>query len=171
MKHPSFLSRVRAWLTLGVCALSLNTHAFTLTLQEQGGLTGAINGGGGPVIINPMGVDHWNVIVQDPRIGNAVGPASSLAFTEPETVFGLTAYNNILVLNVAPGLLSFDVLSDEFSPYAIIMPNATPAPLQNPDVEMITLRFVDFADAVPEPSVLSLLLGGGLWLRCRRAAR
>src|SRR5436309_3271169 len=76
---------------------ALNTHAFTISLQEQGALTGSIVGGGGPVIITPIGIDHWSVVVQDPRIGNPTSPPFNLAFIEPETVSGMTAYNNLQV--------------------------------------------------------------------------
>ena len=52
-------------------------------------------------------------------------------------MFGLTAYNNVQVLSVAPGTATFDVLSDEFSPYATIIPNNTTAPIQNTSLQMI----------------------------------
>jgi hypothetical protein len=89
---------------------------------------------------------------------------------EPETVAGLTAYNNVQVLSVSPGVATFDVLSDEFSPYSTIVPNGIPNPIQNTDIEMISLKFTDVADSVPEPGSASLVAGGALLLWLRRAA-
>ena len=85
----------RACLLIGTVlqAASLDCHAFTLALQEQGGLTGIIVAGGGSVVITPTGPDHWTVSVMDPRIGNPTSPTVNLAFIEPELVSGMTAYN------------------------------------------------------------------------------
>src|ERR1051325_6281965 len=165
--HISTLLR-RGLVLVGVIAhLSTgNLQAFTFTLQEQGGLTGFVNGGGGSVLITPIGTDHWQVIVQDARIGNPINPTFSLAFIEPEPVGGFTAYNNIQVLSVVPGTATFDVLSDEISPYSSVFPNAATALIQNTDVEGIFLKFVDTADSVPEPGSASLLVAGTvlIWL-------
>ena len=116
---------------------TMHSQGFTISLQEQGALTGSIVGGGGSVTINQIGVDYWKVIVQDARIGNPTSPPSNLAFTEPETVSGMTAYNNLQVLSVSPGTLTFDVLSDEFSPYSTIVGNGATAPFQGTDMLLI----------------------------------
>jgi hypothetical protein len=169
MKTPSFI--LRAFLVLGILAqiTTTETHAITIFLQEQGPLTGFLNGGTGSVIINQTATDHWNVIVQDPRIGHPINPNFSLAFTEPETVSGMTAYNNVQVLSVAPGIATFDVLSDEFSPYSTIVANGGTSFIQNTDVEMISMKFTDFADTVPEPTCGALLLSGvGLFFLKRK---
>src|SRR5258706_1274105 len=71
---------------------TLNSPAFTISLQEQGSLTGSIVGGGGSVIINPIASDHWSVTVQDMRIGNPTNPPSNLAFIEPTTLIAMTAF-------------------------------------------------------------------------------
>ena len=137
----------------------LDSQAFNFTLHEQSGLTGFINGGGGgTVVITPIGTDHWTVTVTDPRIGNSTSPTLSLAFIEPELVSGMTAYNNVQVLSVNPGVAVFDVLSDEFSPYSTIVPNNTPAQIGTTDIDPIILRFNDMSD-VPEPGIASLLVG------------
>jgi hypothetical protein len=147
---------------------TFHARAFTFSLDEQGGLTGFVNGGGGTVTINLLGTDHWKVIVQDTRIGAPIGAGMSLAYTEPELVAGHTAYNNIQVLSVSPGTAVFDVLSDEISPYATILPNAVPFQIQNTSIEPIVLKFTDYADSIPEPSVTSLFLGGAALLFLKR---
>jgi len=147
---------------------TFNTQAFTFSLDEQGGLTGFVNGGGGSVTINPLATDHWQVTVQDARIGAPIGAGLSLAYTEPELVSGYTAYNNIQVLSVSPGTAIFDVLSDEISPYSITLPNGVPFQIQNTSIEPIVLKFTDYADTVPEPSVASLFLGGATLFFLRR---
>jgi hypothetical protein len=97
----------------------------------------------------------------------------SLAYTEPELVGGYTAYNNIQVLSVSPGTAIFDVLSDEISPYATILPNGVPFQIQNTSVEPIVLKFTDYADSIPEPSVASPFFSGTtlLFLKRRSACR
>jgi hypothetical protein len=154
---------------LSIC----HTQAFTFSLQEQGGLTGFVNTGSGTVTITPLGTDHWQVTVQDTRIGNPITAGLSLAYIEPEPVGGFTAYNNIQVLSVTPGTAIFDVLSDEISPYANIVPNGATVPIQNTDNQPISLTFTDIADTVPEPGFASLLLGGAtlLFLKGRSARR
>ena len=157
-------------LTGAVLQLSaLHTRAFTFSLQEQGGLTGLVNGGGGLVTINPLGTDHWQVIVQDTRIGNPISAGLSLAYIEPEPVGGFTAYNNVQVLSVSPGIATFDVVSDEISPYANIVPNGASVQIQGTDIDTISLRFTDFADTIPEPGFASLFLGGTVLLFLKRA--
>jgi hypothetical protein len=161
----SYLIRYGTALVGAVVHLSIcPTHAFTFSLQEQGGLTGFVNSGSGTVTINPLGADHWQVIVQDARIGNPIGAGLSLAYTEPEPVGGFTAYNNIQVLSVTPGTAIFDVLSDEISPYSTIVPNGVTFQIQNTDIQPIGLNFNDFADTVPEPGFATLILGGGALL-------
>jgi hypothetical protein len=149
------------------CLAFFDARAFTFSLHEQGGLTGFVNGGGGTVTISPFAPDHWQVTLQDPRIGNSNAAPLSLAYIEPETVGGQTAYNNIQVLSVVPGTAVFDVLSDEISPYAMIVADGAVIPIQATDIETINLRFTDVADVIPEPASATLLLGGGalLWLR------
>jgi len=149
----------------------LQCSGFTLALQEQGALTGGIIGGGGPVIITPIATDHWQVTIQDPRIGNPAGPPFALAFIEPETVNNLTAYNNVQLLSLSPGQAVLDVLSDEFSPYANIVPNGATALVENTDVQPFSLQFTDFADSAPEPNCGMLFVAAGLvawWKRGRR---
>jgi hypothetical protein len=114
-----------------------------------------------------LGTDHWQVTVQDPGIGNPISAGMSLAYIEPETVGGNTAYNNIQVLSVVPGTATFDVLSDEISPYATILPDSTVAPIQATDNQTLYLRFTDVADLVPEPGSAGLLLCGAALLLCR----
>src|SRR5215467_8900987 len=80
---------------------TFHAGAFTLSLTEQGSLSGSIVGGGGVVTTTPIATDHWTVTIQDPRIGNPAGPLFALAFTEPETVNNLTAYNNIQLLSLS----------------------------------------------------------------------
>jgi hypothetical protein len=153
-----------------LCSAAFNSSAFTFSLHEQGGLTGFVNGGGGTVTINLLGPDHWQVMVADARIGNATGPVFSLAYIEPELVLGNTAYNNIQVLSVGPGLATFDVLSDEISPYSTMLADSTVFPIQATDIETINLRFTDVADTIPEPAS-GMLLGlgaAGVWLGRRR---
>ena len=145
-----------------------NTQAFTISLQEQGALTGSIVGGGGSVIITPLATDHWSVTVQDPRIGNPISPPFNLAFVEPETVSGLTAYNNLQVLSTSPGTINFDVLSDEFSPYSTTVQNGGTAPFQNTDIQMVSVMFTDFADSVPEPGSFGLLAVGSVLILLKR---
>ena len=152
---------------LHLCAFT--AHAFTISLHEQGGLTGFIMGGGNPLLITQTAVDHWSVTVQDPRIGNPINPTFNLAFVEPETVSGFTAYNNVQMLSVSPGTATFDVLSDEFSPYSTIVPNGGTNPFQNTDIQMISMTFMDLGDSVPEPASANLLLGGALLILFRRA--
>jgi hypothetical protein len=147
---------------------TLDTQAFIFSLQEQGGLSGSVNGGGGSVVVNPIGVDHWTVTVQDARIGNPI-TAVSLAYVEPETVGGYTAYNNVQVLSVVPGTAVFDVLSDEISPYSTIAPNGATFLIQNTDSQPIFLTFTDLADTIPEPSSAGLFFGGALLVWLRRA--
>jgi hypothetical protein len=169
MTTPSFSRRLYLLLVIALFLVTFRANAITIFLQEQGGLTGSLNGGSGTITINQVATDHWHVIVQDPRIGNPINPGFSLAFTEPETVFGLTAYNNVQMLSVTPGVAHFDVLSDEFSPYSTILPNGAVSPFQNTDVEMISMKFTDFADSVPEPGtgILSLM---GVLLLARKAS-
>jgi hypothetical protein len=165
---------LRSGLVSAAAVLHLSTfdsQAFTISLQEQGGLTGVVSGGGGSVIINPMAMDHWKVTVLDPRIGNPLNPSFNLAFVEPETVANLTAYNNVQVLSVSPGTLVFDVLSDEFSPYMNIAPNGSTSPFQNTDIDMVSLKFMDFADSVPEPGSASVFLIGGVLALLKRLPR
>jgi len=149
-----------AFLGAVICLVAVNSHAFTVSLLEQGNLTGFVVGGGGTVTINPIAADHWSVTVTDPRIGNAVGLPFNLAFTEPETVFGLTAYNNLQVFSMSPGVLTFDVLSDEFSPYSTVVPNMATAPFQNTDIDLVSIKFTDIADSAPEPGTATLFLAG-----------
>ncbi len=160
MKTSSVLHYGLALAGVVVHLSTFHARAFTFSLDEQGGLTGFVNGGGGTVTINLLGTDHWKVTVQDTRIGAPIGAGMSLAYTEPELVGGRTAYNNIQVLSVSPGTAIFDVLSDEVSPYAVTLPNGVSFQIQNTSVEPIILKFTDYADSVPEPSVASLLLGG-----------
>jgi hypothetical protein len=150
---------------------AFNTQAFTFSLDEQGGLTGFVNGGGGLVTIANLGTDHWKVTVQDARIGAPIGAGLSLAYTEPELVGGFTAYNNVQVLSVVPGQATFDVLSDEISPYAVPVQNGFPFQIQSTSIEPIILKFTDYADTVPEPSVASLFLGGAALLFLKRGRR
>ena len=150
---------------------AMHCSAFTLALQEQGALTGGIVGGGGSVLITPIATDHWQVTIQDPRIGNPAGPPLSLAFTEPETVNNLTAYNNIQLLSLSSGQAVLDVLSDEFSPYANIFPNASTALVENTDVEPFSLKFTDVADSAPEPNCGVLFLGAGIIAWMKRARK
>jgi hypothetical protein len=168
MKTSSVLHYGLALAGIAVHLSTFNTRAFTFSLDEQGGLTGFVNGGGGTVTINLLGPDHWQVTVQDSRIGAPIGAGMSLAYTEPELVGGYTAYNNIQVLSVSPGTAMFDVLSDEISPYATILPNAVPFQIQNTSIEPIVLKFTDYADSIPEPSVASLFLGGAALLFLKR---
>ena len=148
---------------------TFHARAFTFSLDEQGGLTGFVNGGGGSVTISLLGTDHWQVMVQDARIGAPIGAGLSLAYIEPEPVSGFTAYNNVQVLSVSPGIALFDVLSDEISPYANIVPNGAPIQIQSTSIEPIVLRFTDYADSVPEPSVASLFLGAAALLFLKRS--
>jgi hypothetical protein len=168
MKTPSLIHYGLALAGVVVHLSTFHTRAFTFSLQEQGGLTGFVNGGGGSVTINPLGTDHWQVIVQDARIGNSNSPSLSLAYPEPELVGGFTAYNNVQVLSVSPGTAIFDVLSDEISPYSTIVPNGATFLIQNTDVQPISLNFIDYADTVPEPSVASLVLSGATLLFLKR---
>ena len=165
MKNSSFIQL--GLLSLAVLA-TFRSGAFTLSLTEQGTLSGFIVGGGGVVTITPIGTDHWTVSIQDPRIGNPAGPPFALAFTEPETVNNLTAYNNIQLLSLSPGNALLDVLSDEFSPYANIFPNNATALVQSTDVEPFALKFNDIADSAPEPSSVTLLLGAGVLAYLKR---
>ena len=66
------------------------------------------------------------------------------------------------VLSVLPGHATLDVLSEEISPYAVTVQNGFPFQIQNTSVEPIILKFTDYADTVPEPSVANLFLGGAL---------
>ena len=143
---------------------TLDSQAITFALQEQGGLTGFVIGGGGSVVITPTGTDHWIVSVTDARIGNATAPTLNLAFIEPELVSGMTAYNNVQVLSVNPGIAVFDVISDEFSPYSMILANNTTSLIQGTDIEPISIRFNDIADNIPEPGIASLLGAGVVML-------
>ncbi len=161
MKTPKFLCAA-AGPAIALLLSTTSVRAFTFTLQEQGSLTGFVNGGGGSVIITSLGSDHWQVDVIDSRIGTSLNPTINLAFIEPELVSGMTAYNNIQVLSVVPGQATFDVLSDEFSPYSTVIPNNTPALIQNTTIEPIYLRFNDFADGVPEPAATTFLVGSAL---------
>lgn len=146
-------------------------HAFTFTLEERGGLTGYVVGGGGSVSIASIGPDHWQVTVTDASIGNQVGIPARMAFMEPELVAGLTAYNNIQLLSLNPGQAVFDVLSDEFSPYAIVIPNGASFPAVATDIQGINLRFIDHSDHnVPEGGTTALLLGLS-WIVIRRNRR
>jgi len=155
---------------ISFCALaSFNSEAFTLSLTEQGTLSGSIVGGGGLVTITPIATDHWTVTIQDPRIGNPAGPPFALAFIEPETVNNLTAYNNIQLLSLSPGSAVLDVLSDEFSPYANIFPNNATALVQSTDVEPFALKFNDFADSAPEPGSFTFLLAAGVVALSKRS--
>jgi hypothetical protein len=165
-----FSTAVRGLISCVLFSLASSAPALTLSLQEQGALTGFVVGGGGAVTITPTATDHWQVTLQDPRIGNAINPNFNLAFVEPETVAGMTAYNNVQLLNLVPGVAVFDVLSDEFSPYSTIVPNGNSAPIQNTDIDLISIKFTDFADSVPEPGTVSLLLCGALLLLARRQA-
>jgi hypothetical protein len=152
-----------------LAGIPFSSRAVTFSLHEQGGLTGFVNGGGGSVFISPTGTDHWLVTLQDSRIGNPISAGVSLAYTEPETVGGNTAYNNIQVLSVVPGTATFDVLSDEISPYATIVADGLVFPIQLTDNETIYLKFTDVADTIPEPASASLLLcAGALVLRRQR---
>src|SRR5262245_21318238 len=106
--------KISSFIQLGIFCLgaplsTFHSAAFTLSLTEQGTLSGSIVGGGGVVTIIPIATDHWTVSIQDPRIGNPAGPPFALAFTEPETVNNLTAYNNIQVLSLSPGNAVLDV--------------------------------------------------------------
>jgi len=166
MKISSFIQL--GILSLGATLTSFQSAAFTLSLTEQGTLSGFIVGGGGVVTITPIGTDHWTVSIQDPRIGNHAGPPFALVFTEPETVNNLTAYNNIQLLSLSPGSAVLDVLSDEFSPYANIFPNNGTALVQSTDVEPFALKFNDIADSAPEPSSVTLLLGAGVLAYLKR---
>jgi hypothetical protein len=163
-----FLNTVHGLISLLLLCSGITTPALTLSLQEQGGLSGLVVGGGGTVTITTLATDHWQVTLQDPRIGNPTSPSFNLAFIEPETVAGMTAYNNIQLLNIVPGTAVFDVLSDEFSPYSTIVPNGNAAPIQNTDVDLLSIKFTDFADTVPEPGSYSLLLGGAVLVSVRR---
>ena len=171
MKTSTLLHHGLALASVVVHLSTFHARAFTFSLDEQGGLTGFVNGGGGSVTINLLGPDHWQVTVQDARIGTPIGAGMSLAYTEPELVGGYTAYNNIQVLSVSPGNAIFDVLSDEISPYATILPNAVPFQIQNTSIEPIVLKFTDYADSVPEPSVASLVLGGAALIFLGRVRR
>ena len=170
MKIPFLSHRTSALASVVLCC-ALPASALTVSLQEQGSLTGFVVGGGGTVSVSPLGTDHWQVTVQDAAIGNPTGPGMNLAYTELETVRGLTAYNNILVLSVVPGTATFDVISDEPSPYAIVLPDSAVFPIQTTDIQTVNLQFTDVADSVPEPSSAGLLFGGALLLfwRARRA--
>jgi hypothetical protein len=169
MKSPTLSNHLLLLSWAVLCCARVNSSAFTFSLHEQGGLTGFVNGGGGTVTVNPLGTDHWQVFVQDSRIGNSNAVPLSLAYIEPELVGAYTAYNNIQVLSVVPGTAVFDVLSDEISPYSTIMPDGGVAPIQPTDNETIYLRFTDTADMIPEPSSISLLLGGSALLLFRRS--
>lgn len=171
MNHSNLMLRKSLYVGIILGGSTLAGHAFTLALQEQSGLIGAISGGGGPVVITPVGPDHWTVSVSDPRIGNPTSPTLNLAFIEPELVGGLTAYNNVQVLSVNPGVAVFDVLSDEFSPYSTVVANNTSFLIQGTDIEPIFMKFNDIADTIPEPQVAGLLLASTallVFLRTRR---
>jgi hypothetical protein len=148
---------------LVLCLSALDGWAFTISLQEQGALT-SVGGGAGSLTISSIGTDHWSVAVTNASIGGPIGPGFNLAFVEPEQVSGMTAYNNVQVTLATSGVLIFDVLSDEFSPYATIVPNGGTAPLQNTSSGMISLQFTDFADSVPEPGIASFGLAGAVAL-------
>ena len=169
MNTSTFLRRALVLAAATLYVSSFETHAITLFLQEQGPLTGFLNGGTGSVLINQTAMDHWIVTIQDSRIGTPINPSFSLAFVEPETVSGFTAYNNVQVLSVAPGMATFDVLSDEFSPYSTTVQNGNTAMIQNTSIEPIFMNFTDFADSVPEPSSAVLLVGGSLLIWLKRA--
>jgi hypothetical protein len=172
MTNSSLIRCGLALVAANLCLSTFNTQAFTFSLQEQGGLTGSVGpGGGGSVTISPLGVDHWQVTLTDSRIGNSNSPTFSLAYTEPELVGGRTAYNNVQVLTVSPGIATFDVLSDEVSPYATVVPNGATVPIQSTDLQPISLVFTDIADTVPEPGFASLFLGGAVLVLLNRARR
>jgi hypothetical protein len=76
------------------------------------------------------------------------------------------------MLSLVPGVATFDILSDEFSPYATIIPNAGTALFQPTDIDNIFLKFTDFADSVPEPGAVAIISIGLslLWLKRRTQA-
>jgi hypothetical protein len=173
---PRSLKQLSSFIYVAIALVTIvpasRVAAFTVAFQEQGGLNGLIVGGGGSLSISNIGPDHWQITLQDSRIGNPTGPSARLAFIEPETVSGFTAYNNIQMLSLVPGVATFDILSDEFSPYATIVPNAGTAIFQPTDMDNIFLKFTDFADSVPEPGAVGIISIGLslLWLKRRTQA-
>lgn len=171
MKSHSTLHQGLVIAALSFSLLAPQSHAFTFTLEERGALTGYVVGGGGTVTIASIGSDHWRVTVNDASIGNLVGIPARMAFVEPELVSGLTAYNNVQLLSLIPGQAVFDVLSDEFSPYAVVIPNGASFPAAATDIQGISLRFIDHSDHdLPETGTTALLLGAaclalGNWRR------
>src|ERR1043166_6277417 len=152
MQISSLLRRESLLVAAAFQLCTWNTQAFTISLQEQGALTGSIVGGGGAVIITPLGTDHWSVNVQDPRIVTALSPP----------------FNNLQVLLTSPEPITFDVLSDEFSPYSTTVQNGGTAPFQNTDIQMVSVMFTDFADSVPEPGSFGLLAVGSVLILLKR---
>jgi len=172
MKPHSMLRLGLAFTVLSSPLFAPLTHAFTFTLEERGGLTGSVVGGGGSVTIASIGPDHWQVTVADLRIGNQVGIPARMAFQEPELVSGLTAYNNVQLLSLTPGQAVFDVLSDEFSPYAVVIPNGASFPAVATDIQGISLRFIDHSDHdLPETGATALLLGAACLVLGQRRRR